>query len=672
MPRASGGSHIKIDATSTSADYLYSPVIDCSNYTKGTLKFGVWRAPGYDKTLFVSLDLNGDNLYNECKYLIPPDSISKTETWVLYSINLKDTINNKPNVKIRFSQSSATNYSGPIRIDDITLYAYTSTLATDHFRTRGSGNWNIKAVWESSHDNVTWEPSGLTPTNLASSITIRNTHHLQNTGSLTADQLTIQNGGSLILVQDIALNDGPGEDLIVEEGGLLDVATYHLTGAGTIQLNGHLKTANPNGLCGSAATSLTNGISLNTPGAHSVVEYNAGGNQNISPQLLYANLFINGSGDKLLTGPTTVSNNLQIHSGHLVLETHQVVVGNTVTNTPPSYVKINGAGKLTIRNIGSNPKIFPIGNTTYNPVSIAGGSGLEWTVGIEDAWTLALPVLGTERDKSIHRTWSITPSTNPPQAAPTITFEYNDNDPAQTGSGFNKDSPIMVWRQAEDSWLVVGEVRYPGTSATGTKTATMLCSNQFSLFAISNPDMPLPVRFRNVSARQQQRTVVISFTNETESGVEHYSLERSVEGHPYSSLQVIHPLKNDGTSVSYEIQDASPPEALNLYRIKAVEKSGAILYSPVISINIKENEARITVVPNPAHGSEVSLQLSNVPQDTYIVKLYNTEGQVLQQQTLKHAGGSASVPLRVEGLRPGTYLLELYGKEKLLQRFIVL
>src|SRR5687767_15080405 len=35
-PDASGGSHIKLDVTAFSTDYLFSPIIDCSNFTKGT------------------------------------------------------------------------------------------------------------------------------------------------------------------------------------------------------------------------------------------------------------------------------------------------------------------------------------------------------------------------------------------------------------------------------------------------------------------------------------------------------------------------------------------------------------------------------------------------------------------------------------------------------------
>jgi hypothetical protein len=338
---------------------------------------------------------------------------------------------------------------------------------------------------------------------------------------------------------------------------------------------------------------------------------------------------------------------------------------------PSSYAKTCGEGKLTIRNIGPHPKTFPVGNSSYNPVVITSSDGLDWTVGVKDEWVLAKPLPGTSGDKCIHRTWSVTPSVNPPAGAADVLFQYDDKDASQTGSGFNKEATIVVWRQAEDNWLIVGEPRHP-VGASNVKTTTITWNKSFTLFAISNTDMPLPVRFRNVHARQKENTVLVCFTNETENSVADYTLERSGEGQTYTPLKVIRPLKNDGTSASYELSDASPLDGLNLYRIQGRDKDGSITYSPVVRVHTKESKTRITVVPNPAHKGAVSVQLTNLPKDRYTVRLYNAEGQMLQHQDLQHPGGSTSFPLLIEGLAPGTYLIELCGKEKLLQRVVLL
>lgn len=229
-----------------------------------------------------------------------------------------------------------------------------------------------------------------------------------------------------------------------------------------------------------------------------------------------------------------------------------------------------------------------------------------------------------------------------------------------------------MWRQSEDGWLGAGVTQKPINLANGARAVSFSSDAFFSLFTISNLSAPLPIRFRDVAARLKQGTVSISFTNEAESGVENYTLERSDNGMIYNALQVIRPIRNDGTQASYELKDPKPLEGLNLYRITGIEKDGGISYSPVVRVDTKNCEARMTIVPNPANGGEISVQLTNVPQGLYKVTLFNAEGQGLHHQTLQHASGSASFSLKVDHLQPGTYLVELAGKEKLLQRFILL
>jgi hypothetical protein len=185
-------------------------------------------------------------------------------------------------------------------------------------------------------------------------------------------------------------------------------------------------------------------------------------------------------------------------------------------------------------------------------------------------------------------------------------------------------------------------------------------------------DTPLPVRFKDVRALQKQNTVSIYFTNQTEGGLLDYKIERSADGQGYSTIKEIKPLRNNGTAASYEETDNTPLENIGLYRIKATGRSGKVTYSPIVRVNKRESSPRIVIVPNPVDKGEVSLQLSNVTQDNFRMYLYNAKGQLLHQQQLQHAGGSATYPLNIERLLPGTYLIELTGKEKLQQRFVML
>jgi hypothetical protein len=99
-----------------------------------------------------------------------------------------------------------------------------STVNTDHFRTISSGNWNVPAIWESSHDGLTnWIPSTLSPTSAANTITVQAGHIVNVTASETIDQTTINSTGQLNVNSGITLTiaDGTGTDLTAT--GILSV-----------------------------------------------------------------------------------------------------------------------------------------------------------------------------------------------------------------------------------------------------------------------------------------------------------------------------------------------------------------------------------------------------------------------------------------------------------------
>jgi hypothetical protein len=116
-----------------------------------------------------------------------------------------------------------------------------SSLITDYFRTKQSGNWNNVATWESSPDNITWQAATLTPDHNSNTITVLNSHTVTVTANVTADQTVINNGGGIAINNGAKLfiNDGPGFDitingsLTVQTGGNM---TLKSTAAGTASI----------------------------------------------------------------------------------------------------------------------------------------------------------------------------------------------------------------------------------------------------------------------------------------------------------------------------------------------------------------------------------------------------------------------------------------------------
>ena len=111
----------------------------------------------------------------------------------------------------------------------------------DYYRSSASGPWDEITTWESSSDNASWQDATKSPTADATSIIIRNGHTIITWSNVTADDITVESGGTLDLSDaTFTLNNGAaGIDLQVDgtltnsganfiQGGAVSVAgTYN-------------------------------------------------------------------------------------------------------------------------------------------------------------------------------------------------------------------------------------------------------------------------------------------------------------------------------------------------------------------------------------------------------------------------------------------------------------
>ncbi|MFT3679551.1 MAG: T9SS type A sorting domain-containing protein [Ferruginibacter sp.] len=132
---------------------------------------------------------------------------------------------------------------------DVQSNSFTITVVTsssDFFRSNvTTGNWGTASSWESSADGTNgWITSTLVPGNGAKTITIRNgnTITIATSTSVTADQIVIENGGTLIQQGTLSVtNDASGDDIIVQSGGTMAYAfngtTPSYPSSSTIRIN---------------------------------------------------------------------------------------------------------------------------------------------------------------------------------------------------------------------------------------------------------------------------------------------------------------------------------------------------------------------------------------------------------------------------------------------------
>ena len=298
------------------------------------------------------------------------------------------------------------------------------------------GNYTCQSLTYNGGNQDSWvnisAPNSLTVTGVTSITSNSNNDYkavIVNSGSFNTGTVDMNSNGNN---RDAYIEIGTGT--VTVTGDITMNATdgrrnYILfSGNGTLNAGGTIT--------GGIITS-TGGGSTTNPPTTGVVNYNNAGNQDIGDYTYY-NLTISGSGNKSLTGALTVSNDLTMSGGdmllngfnaspvNVILTSGNIELGNntlTMTGTltggsASSMVVTNGTGYM-IRNASATlPILFPVGTDgLYDPFSITAINNTTGTISLR---TTAFSALGP---KYVARYWDVLTSV----AGNTITatFQYD-------------------------------------------------------------------------------------------------------------------------------------------------------------------------------------------------------------------------------------------------------
>lgn len=385
----------------------------------------------------------------------------------------------------------------------------------------------------------------------------------------------------------------------------------------------------------------------------------------------YSRLMVTGNAS--LTGDVIITDKVVLQNGMLQLFNNNLTAAKTEGGSASSYVQTNGAGGLILQKLAATNTVFPIGNATYNPVTITSGGGVDWQAQVTDN-ILHQPVQ-FDKTKAVLRTWQVAPLTKPGVGA-TILLQYNDNDPSQVGSNFSK-SDVQVWNY-NSNWSAAGMHQKP-VETNGTKSVTVNSWQLDGTFVISNvmAEMAaltiLPIRLTDVKAVELPHAVQIEFTNSTEKDVARYEVERSANGTDFITIATIKPLHNNGGAAAYQWQDKTRPTGNIYYRIKGVETNGTTLYSTILKIDVSRSTKVFSLFPNPVKGGQLTWEAS-LPGGRYLLRVTGSNGQQVMIKHVDYSGGNISQVLPLpKGMHPGVYTLQIINGNFIRQQsFVVL
>lgn len=165
--------------------------------------------------------------------LVPSITLADNYTsGVINSLALPVVCENQSAVSFRWIMVTNTSVGGGTvasgvvsNIDDISI-AWNSD---DYYRSVQNGNWNNITTWESSPDNITWNPAIMPPSQYSRTITVRNPHTVTINSNVGLDETIVEFGATLSWQSfNLTIYNGPGVDLQVN-GTFWDNATNNVT-----------------------------------------------------------------------------------------------------------------------------------------------------------------------------------------------------------------------------------------------------------------------------------------------------------------------------------------------------------------------------------------------------------------------------------------------------------
>jgi len=323
-------------------------------------------------------------------------------------------------------------------------------------------------------------------------------------------------------------------------------------------------------------------------------------------------------------------------------------IGGTVTGAnSTNYIQTNSTGAVK-GNIGNNGSFtFPVGNSSYNPVTITNRSGAADDFSIlvvDEVYQNGYngPVVASNR---VRRSWNISKINANGGSGIDFTFNWN---------GADVSSPIGtagLYKFTGTNWI-----RQTGSSpATSTSLSYTGYTGTLAPFSIVESSFTLPVTWLSFTGKKDVSNVVLNWSTASENNAVSYEIEHSLNGSNWNKIGTVFANGNSQRTQLYSFVHTSPVSGLNFYRLLQRDADGRYNYSRVVSIGFDAHKRLITAYPNPVAGETLNIV---VGQNTN-VRLVNSVGATVMQKMLKTGTNQVSV----KSLTKGIYVL-VAGEER--------
>ncbi|MFZ9718339.1 MAG: hypothetical protein ACO3BD_03190 [Chitinophagaceae bacterium] len=260
----------------------------------------------------------------------------------------------------------------------------------------------------------------------------------------------------------------------------------------------------------------------------------------------------------------------------VVLGTHHLTLAGAANGTNAlNRFQTNGTGTVIKSIADQSSFLFPVGNSTYNPVTVTSKTGNteSFSVRVADEVLLGGTSGPASTEPRVNRTWHIdkTPATQSGSSTVDFLFQWNTADEAGSiGSYSLNHYNGSAWLFARST----GGIESVETNGSIKTLRFTGYAGSFSPFAISQTTGPLATASLLLKAKAEQGEVVLYWKTLVEQGSLHFEIQRSTNGVHFTPIAQVAAAGNSITERNYTYRDTRPPSGMVYYRLRKVQRNG--------------------------------------------------------------------------------------------------
>lgn len=390
----------------------------------------------------------------------------------------------------------------------------------------------------------------------------------------------------------------------------------------------------------------------------------------------------------------TVTNTLTLTDGILYTTSVKLLTINDQGTVSPSggvagsYV--NGPVKKVGRDGGLYNFLFPIGkNGIWGRLYMEHQSG---TTATTDAFTAeyfdngygTYTVNSPLSHVSSLEYWNLTKNSGNADLNKRVRLYSEDYNRSQLAAYNNSDLTVAHWNSGTSKWEDIGYSPNSNNSGAGVPSGWISSANtsSFSPFTFGSRSAanPLPVELLTFDAKLNGDKVDLIWTTATEVNNDYFTVERSKNLDQFIEIARVKGAGNSNTTNNYQITDNSPLEGLSYYRLKQTDFDGAFTYSQIVPVTYSKVKiisdkpglfSGVIVYPNPGAGL-FNVNFENENTGIYRFTVFDITGRRVYFSQKSFEKGNNTLPLHLEELDNGTYILFIEAQDRKVSHKIVL